>query len=52
VLDDGADFRNLANAFKASVCNNDVVLLVHGQVTIIFVVFVCLSVCLSVCLFV
>jgi len=26
--------------------------LVHGQVTIIFVVYVCLSVCLSVCLFV
>ena len=60
VLYGGAYQRNLANAIEPSMCGGDAVflsnyfdhLLVHGQVTIIFVVSVCLSLCLFVYLFV
>jgi len=45
-----AHWRHLANTIEPSACGGHVVLLVHGQVTIIFVVSVCLFVCLSVCL--
>jgi len=41
--------QTLTRADYISDCNAFCILLVHGQVTIIFVVSVCLSVCLFVC---
>jgi len=59
VLEEGRHWRNLANTTEQSMCSGDAaflseyfdhLLLVHGQVTIIFIVSVGLSVCLFVCL--